>query len=191
MWGPVSWRPRKTQCFSSRPKVEKYYTQTAQDQKDGSRDEDRLYTREFGPLTLKRKPDMGLCNWIPSARDGDGPVLGTHWSASLAKRLHSRLGGRPCLKKESWKMIEEETWSWFLALTPAHPQEWAHMRMHAYKHCPTQLKDYKPSGRRVYPTHLDCQPVFLSWPSGDWMITVLSRAGTLVYSFSLWVTYKC
>lgn len=140
VWGPASWRSGKTQGFSSRPKEEKYYTQTAPDQRDDSVDEDRLYTHEFGSPMLRWKPDVVLCNWIPSARDGDGSVLGTHWSASLAKRWHSRLSGRPCLKTEGWKMIEEGTQSWLLALTLAHPQGWAHMRMHACTHCPTQFK---------------------------------------------------
>lgn len=53
VWGPASWRSRKTQGFSSRPKAEKYYTQTSQDQRDGSVDKDRLYTHEF---------------WIPDAQ---------------------------------------------------------------------------------------------------------------------------
>lgn len=90
VWGPASWRSGKTQGFSSRPKEEKYYTQTAPDQRDDSVDEDRLYTHEFGSPMLRWKPDVVLCNWIPSARDGDGSVLGTHWSASLAKRQQAQ-----------------------------------------------------------------------------------------------------
>lgn len=115
------------------------------------------------------KARCGLCNWIPSARDGDGQVLGTHWSASLAKRLHSRLSGRPYLKKEGWKWLRKKRKADFWPLhLPIHRNE--HTCASTHTHCPTQLKDYKPSGRRVLSYSFGLSAFFLSWPSGDWMI---------------------